>query len=181
MSEPLRGTKEKSFWNVMRDVMPFITAIVAFVGGVVTGEFRSRSDVQLQNQRYLLEVRKEAYTNYFEGQAGLQQAEDLEAIGLKEEAEKLRREYELRVKTSRFQIAVFSTKPVVNALAHYFRDYFKDEFGLCFGNHQKWIDDVKTYQNMRQEVFGDKIEQRVDDNDLSVLLFLCKLNEELSK
>lgn len=179
MSEPLRGTKEKSFWNVIRDVMPFITVIVAFVGGVVTGEFRSRSDVQLQNQRYLLEVRKETYTNYFEGQAGVQHAENLEAIGLKEEAEKVRHEYELRVKTSRFQIAVFSTKPVVKALASYFRIYFN--LGPCFGNRQKWIDDVKTYQNMRQEVFGDEIKQRVDNNDLSVLLFLCKLNEELSK
>jgi hypothetical protein len=173
MSENLRNEIKKNLWDLIKVLIPLVTAFLGFIFGSITEENKYLSNVQLQNQSYILEVRQAAYTNFFEGQVKLQESELLEAQGLKDEAAKLRQEYNLAVKTALFQIAMFSTKPVNDAMAEHFQSI--SQYGPCVGDRQKWLNDVQIYQNMRQEVFGNNSEQKVDNNTMLILLFKCTL------
>jgi hypothetical protein len=170
--------------NASRDkeiswLMPLITAFIGLAGGLggvlVGASIQHSYAVQLERQRHLLDSRMNAYDNFFKGQAKLREADELEANGFKDWADKLRDDYRMLVKDSRFQIGVFGTKQVIDNLVSYFRIYIHP--GPCVGTHQKWVTDIKTYQYMRQEVFEGDNSQKVDDDTLLLLLFDCQLTE----
>lgn len=175
MSEVSQDHTKKTFSDRMKELPPVFVTILVFVLGLVTGWVGNLYNVQLQNQRYILELRQSAYSSYFEAQAILQQSRHLRAAGLTDEADKLQQEFQLTVKQALFQIAIFSTKPVNEALAEYFRTTFPDEYGPCSGDRQVWLNDARIYQTMRQEVFGHGSDQTVDDETLLILLFGCTL------
>ncbi|HEX9942729.1 MAG TPA: hypothetical protein VGG03_11975 [Thermoanaerobaculia bacterium] len=159
--------EKKSLYGVAKDYMPVTTAILGFLLGLITGQMKYASDVKLQYQNRLLDIRKDAYTKFIEGQAKLRQAKEREAMGDTEEAKKLRREYELSIKTARFQSVLVSTKPVIDAMVAYFR--VADGRPPCPGEPKTLRLDVQIYQNMRREVFGDEgdeSDQKVKDGDL---------------
>jgi hypothetical protein len=118
-------------------------------------------------------MRQSAYTNFFEGQVKLRESERLEALGSTDAAKQLRNEYNLAVKTSLFQIAMFGSKQVNEALAEHFR--ITRNYEPCVGDKQNWIREAGIYQNMRGEIFGSTSEERVDDDTLLIMLFRCTM------
>jgi len=178
MSEVSQDHTKKTFGGRMKELPPVFVTVLVFVLGLVTGWVGNVYNVQLQNQRYILELRQSAYSNYFEGQAKLQQSRQLRGAGLTDEADKLQTESNLTINQALFQIAIFSTKPVNEALAEYFRTRFPDEYDPCPGDRQAWLNDAKIYQTMRQEVFGPGSTEIVDDETLLILLFGCTLPSE---
>lgn len=161
----------------MTRFMPLITALIGLAGGLlgtfVGASVQHANSVQLERQRYLLDSRTTAYNNFFAGQAKLLEANEREANGAMDEANKLRSEYRLLVRDARFQIAIFGTRPVVNNLV----DYFRATLPLkpCEGTREIWLKDIRTYQQMRREVFEGDARQSVDDSTLILLLFDCQL------
>jgi len=161
-------------WELIKVVVEvIIAAILGFGFGTITARQQFLSDTQLQNQSYILEVRQNAYSNFFEGQAELVVSEGLEKAGLSDEAAKLRTEYNLSVKTSLFQIVMFGSKQVNEALANHFRTRFN--YGSCGDDIQRWQNEARIYQSMRDEVFGNDNRERIDDNTILALLFKCTL------
>jgi hypothetical protein len=175
MSETLQDKTKKSLWDLIKVFIPLVTAILTailgFMLGSVTEEKKYIADVQLQNQSYILQQRQSAYTNFFEGQAKLRESQRLETAGSTDAAAKLHQEYELEINNAVFQIAISSTKQVNDSLARYFQTAFK--YGPCVGDKQKLINDTQIYQSMRQEVFGNNSEERIDDQTMRILLFQC--------
>ena len=82
----------------------------------------------------------------------------------KEEKDKLNQEYQQEIKEARFEIGVFASAEVIQALVNW--------FGIQDRPDQKddnlWQEDVKIYQAMRN--YGNKT-RKVDDGDLYYLLF----------
>lgn len=167
-------TNNSVAWELIKIILPaIIAALLGFGLGTITTKQQFLSDTQLQNQSYILEVRQNAYSNFFEGQAKLRESERLERAGSSVEAENLRNEYNLAVKTSLFQIVMFGSKQVNEALAEHFQSAF--DYGSCGDDIQRWQNEAGIYQNMREEVFGKNEEEQIDDNTILALLFKCTL------
>jgi len=84
----------------------------------------------------------------------------------KEGKEKLTKEYRQEIKEARFEIGVFASPEVIQAMVNL--------FGVLDKQDQKddnlWQADVKIYQAMREDIFGNE-RRKVDDADLYYLLF----------
>lgn len=174
MSESSQNNIDNNTWELIKVIAPVIIAVVlGYVFGSITAKNEYLSDTQLQNQSYILDVRQTAYTNFFEGQSKLRESERLEAIGFSEDSAKLRTEYNLAVKTSLFQIVMFGSKQVNEALAEHFQTAFR--YDSCEGDLHRWRNEARIYQNMRKEVFGEESEEHIDDETILVLLFRCTL------
>lgn len=144
-------------------------------GGLIGAYFQQYFDTRLQEEKTLLELRKDAYTAFFKGQAALQQLVNAGARLSEADAESMRAEYTRSVTNARFSVAIFSSKPVVDAMANFFLAHHHQED--CVGARQKWLDDAKIYQNMRQELFGSRASQRVDEKNLLLMMFNCRLRD----
>jgi len=166
--------KEAHKINTSTWLIPVLSAIIGLTGGVLGYSLQNYYAMKQEEQKNLIESRKITYTSWFGGQSKLQQYDDLLAMGKKEEADKIYSDYMLQVKEARFRIAIFSTKPVVEALASYYEKYFPT---TSSNNYQKDKDDIKIYQQMRNEVFADNPEQKVDDRVLSILIFGIRLGK----
>jgi hypothetical protein len=80
---------------------------VGCVGGRIRGILAANlRGAQLEKERTLLSIRKEAYNDFFSGQVAYHNNETAK--------------YQLLVQNARFAIGVYSTKPTVEALAAYF-------------------------------------------------------------
>ncbi len=173
MSESSEDKTSSNFWQLIKDLVPVITALLGFVFGTISAENKFLSDTKLQSQSYILDVRQTAYGNFFEGQAKLRESERLENAGFTAEATKLRNEYNLAVKTSLFQIVMFGSKQVNEALAENFQTAL--HYDSCGEDLQKWQNEARIFQNMRKEVFGDESEEQIDDKTILILLYKCTL------
>ena len=171
-----QDSAKKSVWDRIKDFVPLLvaalTAVLGYISGSVIAQNKFLSDTQLQNQSYILELRQSAYNNFFSSQAKLQESERLANNGSTDEADKLRQEFNLEIRTARFQLAIFGTKPVIDALVKHFRTSY-DYDRPCSDDQQTWENNAQIYQNMRLEVFGSDAEQRVDDSTLITLLYGC--------
>ncbi len=154
--------------------------ISAFIGGAIVAVSNQFFAVQLEQEKTLLELRRSAYANFFRGQTLFQRVEQ---GGLpKEESDRLWAEYNSLVREARFDIAVYSSKPIVDAMSNYFREYFPDERKNCSSSRRKMMDDINIYQQMRRELFGDNIIQKilrgsekVDDDRMVLMIHHCLL------
>ena len=115
------------------------TALLAALGAAFGAYWQQTYAVQLEKERTLLSIRKEAYENFFSGQVARN----------KDPAK-----YESLVQNARFAIGVYSTKPTVEALAEYFECLGVHD---CANSQKKWELDVKIYQQMRRELYEDQV------------------------
>lgn len=141
----------------------------AVIGGAVVALVNQHFAVQLEQNKTLIELRQQAYVNFFNGQAALRRGDD--------------KVYREKVTDARFVIGVYGTGPTVEALATYYTKHFN--FAECPGSKEKWIDDVRIYHRMRDELFGGGMLQTilpfmfrnhdVDDATLALVIHDCKM------
>jgi hypothetical protein len=150
------------------------TALLAALGAAFGAYWQQTYAVQLEKERTLLKIRMDAYTDFFKGQV---------ARNRNDEAT-----YETLVQNARFPIAVYSSKPAVEALANYFEYSGMSD---CKGTKEKWQLDIKIYQQMRRELyeqdypsmyqrawsslFGESDSQQVDDDTMTKVIYVCRL------
>lgn len=75
--------------------------------------------------------------------------------------------------SARRKVAVYGDKAVIEALARYWREDFKQHIPYpCCGEVSRIRDDVAVYQRMRMDVMPW---QNVTDADMMLLLHMCKI------
>jgi len=93
-----------------------------------------------------------------------------------EDKQELTEEYRKKTAEARKRIAVYGNKAVVEALAKYWRDYFKRPD--CSGSDDRIKDDVSIYHRMREDIMPSS--EQVSDEDMMLLLFMCQIPEKKS-
>jgi hypothetical protein len=125
--------------------IPLLVAVVGVAGGVIGTLLGSHLTVQHQTAKDITDRRVAVYKKFFEGQAKLLQSRSPNS----EDKKKLTEEYEQEIKEARFEIGVFASPEVIQAMV--------DLFGILDKPDQKnddvWHADVNIYQAMR-EIFG---------------------------
>ena len=139
-----------------------LVAFVSFAGGVTGSLLGPYLTAQHQTTKDVTDRRVAVYQKFFEGQAKLLQSRSPNS----EDKKKLTEEYEQEIKEARFEIGVFASSEVIEAMVNF--------FGILDKPDQKddnlWQADIKIYQAMRKEIFGNE-RRKVDDADLYYLLF----------
>jgi|SRR5262245_1750951 len=130
------------------------TALLAALGAAFGAYWQQTYAVQLEREKTLLSIRKEAYTDFFSGQFAYHNNDTAK--------------YQSLVQNARFAIGVYSTKPTVEALAEYFECV---GVPACANSPKKWELDVKIYQQMRRELYGEDHSQRADDKTMSRVIY----------
>jgi hypothetical protein len=149
------------------------TALLAALGAAFGAYWQQTYAVQLEKEKTLLSIRKEAYDNFFLGQVAYHNNDEAK--------------YHSLVQNARFPIGVYSTKPTVEALAEYFEYVGVPD---CGDSPKKWELDVKIYQQMRRELYEDQVvtsyqriwswlfgedhSQRVDDKTMLRVIYACR-------
>lgn len=144
--------------------IPLLVAGVGVAGGVIGSLVGSYLTAQHQAAKDVTDRRVAVYRKFFAGQAKLLESRTPEST--KEDKDKLTKEYRQEIKEARFEIGVFAGPEVIQAMVNL--------FGILDKPDQKddnlWQADVKIYQAMRKEIFGNE-RRKVDDADLYYLLF----------
>lgn len=166
-----KATTKEANWQRL---LPLLIALVAFIGSALGAIYPRWAFPAEETQRRLIESRINAYHDFLKGQAKLQESIQLSEEGKKEAAEKAQQEYSILVKESKFNIAVYGRKEEVIAIANYFRKYLN--IPACGGLREKWEDDVRIYQEIRNGVYRNDSSEMVDESSLAVLLFDCHLD-----
>lgn len=167
--------EKPTFWEtgLGRAAQWFLSAVV---GGVVVAFLHQFFAVQLEQHKTLLQIRKDAYSDFFEGQTALKllPAADINTDDYK----KLEAQYRSKVINSRFMIGVYGSKPTVEAMWKYFDGSFP--VGDCNGPNPR--DDIQIYQRMREELYSNGLIQRivlgnqlVDDEKAALVIQNCRL------
>jgi len=132
--------------------------LFTLLGIVLTASLSYFSGLDLGRLKTSAEVRSNAYIAFMRAQV---------RWDFQQEPEK----YALETAEARKQIAVYGSRGVVEALAHYWR---RPEFARpsCGGTQEQQKDDVKIYQHMRNDIVWWF--ERVKDDDMMMLIFLCK-------
>ena len=138
--------------------VPLLVAFVGFAGGALVGPYLT---AQHQTAKDITDRRVAVYQKFFAGQAKLLESRSSEST--KEQKDKLTQEYRQEIKEARFEIGVFASPEVIQALVNWFDK--KDRTDL----KELWKEDAKIYQAMRSEIFGRR--GKIDDADLYYLLF----------
>ena len=173
----LGGTMKRLLDQVPSLKQALVTLFLAFVGGVTGGLTQQYFAVQLEEEKKLLELRKDAYSDFFKGQAILQRLREMPLSDGNRAT--LEQQYSNLVKNARFLIAIYSSKQVVESLADLFMLTGLND--KCGGTPEQWDKEVETYQNMRRELFGYdwrkllgiKWNREVDDDKLMLMMFSC--------
>jgi len=158
--------------------IPLAVGLIAFVGSSLGAAVPRMFFESEEAKRNLLDARLGAYNDFFKGQAKQHLVAQLLRDNKESEATKARDEYFALVREARFRIGVYGTLSEINALTDYFRKYFPPF--LCDEPRQKWLDDIKIYQRIRDGVFRGKSSEQVEDARLILLLFDCQLPDEIS-
>jgi len=158
--------------------IPLAVGLIAFVGSSLGAAVPRMFFESEEAKRNLLDARLGAYNDFFKGQAKKQLAAQLFLDKKESEATQARDEYSTLVRDSRFRISAYGTQAEINALTDYFRKYLPSP--TCDPPRQKWLDDIKTYQQIRDGVFRGKSSEQIDDARMILLLFDCQLPDEIS-
>ncbi len=158
-------------------LIPVMIALIGVVGGMLGYALQYLVVTHQEQQKNLIESRTSAYAKYFEGQTKYRESVYLKNQGMKDEAEKLDLESSLLLNESNFRIGIFGTRPVIEAIAANYEKYLTTTPPIDDKYRQQWIDEIKIYQRMRDEVFGGNRDQKVDDRVLLILLFKIRLNK----
>ncbi len=172
--------------------LPLIVGLIAFLGaglGAVLPRWYFESE---ETQRRLIEARINAYNDFFKGQARLQEGTELPEQGKGSEAgqvkdssaaphtqektsaaPKVQDNNSVMITDARFRVATYGNKSELEALEKYYRQYLP--VPPCKGTRQKWLDDIRTYQEIRNGIFEGDSRQKIDDAKLILLLFNCHI------
>jgi hypothetical protein len=153
--------------------VPLIVGLIAFVGSALGAALPRLAFESEEAQRKLIEARLDAYNDFLKGQAQKQLATQLLEQNRESDSNKARDEYSALVKGAKFRIGVYGTQSEIEAITDYFRTYLK--YPQCDGDRQKWLDDIKTYQRIRDGIFRGDSKQKIDEARLILLLFDCQL------
>lgn len=165
----------------------YITAGIAIISLVIGSTLTYLYSTQLERYRTALELRNAAWANYFQAQSKIREhrtlhreAKSAETNGNPEKAKTLRKvadslttEINLLISRSRFDMAIYGRKNLVEAVVYYYRNYLpardcKDEDPI-----EKWCADLAIYKAMREDVLGN--DEKVSDRDLIHLIFGCNV------
>jgi len=138
--------------------IPLLVALVGFAGGALVGPYLT---AQHQTAKDTTDRRVAAYKKFFAAQAKLLQSGSPNLT--EENKKKLTDEYEQETKEAKFEIGVFGSPEVIQALVNWFDK--KERTDL----KDLWKEDAKIYHAMRGEIFGTG--GKIDDADLYYLLF----------
>ena len=133
-------------------------ALFTLLGIILTASLSYFSGLDLGRLKTSRDVRSNAYITFMKAQV---------RWDFRQEPEK----YALDTAEARKEIAIYGSRAVVEALAHYWRRYPTDR-QPCEGSREKQQDDVKIYQQMRNDIVWWF--ERVKDDDMMMLMFLCK-------
>jgi hypothetical protein len=148
--------------------IPLLVAFVGFAGGVMGSLVGPYLTAQHQTTKDITDRRVAVYKKFFAAQAKLMQSTSPDST--KEEKDKLFKDYQQETKEARFEIGVFGSPEVIQALVNWFQKKdTTDEKDL-------WKEDVKIYQAMRREILGKT--GQIDDRDLYYLLFGYRPTDE---
>jgi hypothetical protein len=160
----------------------FISALFTFlfgvIGVIIGASWQQPYAIQLEEQKNLLALRKNAYEKFFEGQTDLKLLNLYEAYYLKEDADRLKKEYSRNVKNAKFHIGVYSSKATVEAIVDFFDEY--SPYENC-DNPQKYRDDTNIYIRMREEHLGVREEDKVSPEKMTLLIHDCRLPKSQAK
>jgi len=141
--------------------VPLLVAFVGFAGGVIGSLVGPYLTAQHQTAKDITDRRVAVYQKFFAAQAKLLQSTSPNST--KEEKDKLTKDYQQETKEARFEIGVFASAEVIQALVNWFETKDRTD------QKDLWKEDAKIYQAMRKEIFGTR--GKVDDADLYNLLF----------
>jgi hypothetical protein len=146
------------------------TFLFGVIGVLIGGYWQQHYALQLEQEKNILELRRKAYAEFFEGQTALinSGAPDISA----EDRACLLDKYTTLVKNARFHIAVYGARPTVEALAGFFEKYFSPSD--CY-DPQKYREDTTIYIRMREEYFGGREEEKVAPEKMTLLVHNCRL------
>ena len=151
-------------------LLPVFTAILAFVGSLLGARFLLPVNVQFEQEKALLELRRSAYTEFFEGQARAYILRGYPNVAPED------RENRIRVAKAKFFVAVFSRKQTAEAMADYWdKHVMRPEPADSCVSRDKSLADALMYQRMRTELFGDAADQQIDADKMLILLYDCRL------
>jgi membrane-associated HD superfamily phosphohydrolase len=142
-------------------IVPLLVAFVGFAGGVIGSLVGPYLTAQHQTAKDITDRRVAVYQKFFAAQAKLLQSTAPNST--KEEKDKLTKDYQQETKEARFEIGVFASAEVIQALVNWFEKKDRTD------QKDLWKEDAKIYQAMRKEIFGTR--GKVDDADLYNLLF----------
>jgi hypothetical protein len=149
---------------VLKDIkLPLVIAFMGFIGGITGSLAGPYLSAQHEKEKEISKLRVGTYTKFFEGQAKLLQVRYTHPTG--PEAEGLMRDYQQKIKEARFEIGVFGSPAVIQALVNWFTAVSRADTRTDL-----WKEDVKIYQAMRKEIL-DEQGPVVEDHDLYNLLF----------
>ncbi len=151
----------KPFEILKGGTVPLLVAFVGFAGGVIGSLVGPYLTAQHQTAKDITDRRVAVYQKFFAGQAKL--LESRSPNSTKEEKDKLTKDYQQETKEARFEIGVFASAEVIQALVNWFEKKDRTD------QKDLWKEDAKIYQAMRKEIFGTR--GKVDDADLYNLLF----------
>jgi len=165
-----KGKTEEKWWQKL---LPLFVGLIAFTGSSLGAIYPRWAFPEEESQKRLLDSRISAYYDFFKGQAKLQEATQLREGGNLEGAKQAQDEYSRLVKDAKFRIAVYGTKAEISAVVNYFRKYL--DIAPCPGASEKWKEDTRIYQEIRNGVYRNESSEKVDENSLALLLFDCQL------
>ena len=172
MTEPI-NYKEKPW------LIPLIVALIGLLGGfvgVTAGHFYA---MRQQKEKSLIYSRTNAYATFYKAQSKNEQSSYLKKRGYNEEADKLLSESWLLYNEAKFGIAIFGSKSVIEAMARLF-DRDDENYHITLipdKDQQVYIDDIHIFQQMRNEIFRNDPNQKVEDKDLMILLNRAKFKK----
>jgi hypothetical protein len=154
-------------------ISAFLTFLFGVTGVLIGGSWQQRYAIQLEQQKDLLELRRKAYSDFFEGQTTLARL-NTDLTGLySDETARLHEKYATLVWNARFHIAVYSSRSTVEALSDFYEKYFPP--GDC-PDATKFREDTNIYIRMREEHFGNKDEDKVAPEKMTLLIHDCRLS-----
>lgn len=152
-------------------ISAFVTFLFGLIGVLVGASWQQHYAIQLEQQKDLLELRRKAYSNFFDGQTDLKllNSGNLPA----DEVNKLQKEYSTRVMNARFHIAVYGSRSTVEALSDFFEKYSSPP--NC-SDAVRFSEDTKIYFRMREEHLGGSDGENVALEKMALLIHNCRLS-----
>jgi hypothetical protein len=151
-------------------ISAFVTFLFGVIGVVIGASWQQHYAIQLEEQKNLLELRRKAYSDFFEGQTTLARLNTSQLSP--DEAARMREKYANLVWNARFHIAVYASRPTVEALSDFYERYFPP--GEC-SDPQRFREDTKIYIRMREEHFAGREGENVPPEKMTRLILDCRL------
>ena len=156
-----------------------LAALIGALGGLFGGGVTSVVDyffgLEASRQELLQEARRKTYSDWSYVRTLSRHSEDLGADEERDEAEKARREFDLKGREVMGNIAVFGGQSVVKSVAMWYRtDVTLKPCSASSLEEKKALEaEINVHHAMRGDLLGE--EQAVSDAEMSLLLLQCDM------